>query len=200
MNKKRLGATVASLALVGVIGIGSTLAYFTDRDEETNVITMGHVDIDLDEPIFSGTHENNTITNVVPNQTIVKDPTITLKADSESAYLRAKIEVKGLSDEQVKQLMENINIQEGWELSDDGYYYFQTAVGKTSIDQKFVLFNEVKIPEKWGNEVTKAEFTIDVTAEAIQAENFEPTRVDGKIVAWTYENGEAVTAETYRLK
>ena len=49
MNKKRVTALAVSLSLVAVIGIGATLAYFTDQTDTQNVINMGHVDIDLVE-------------------------------------------------------------------------------------------------------------------------------------------------------
>ena len=45
MKKKSIITMVAALAFVGAIGVGSTLAYFTDNDAATNVVTMGHVDI-----------------------------------------------------------------------------------------------------------------------------------------------------------
>ena len=42
MKKKSL-ALALSLALIAVVGIGSTFAYFTDNDTKTNVVTMGLV-------------------------------------------------------------------------------------------------------------------------------------------------------------
>ena len=70
MKKKSLVSVLAAVCLIAVVGVGSTLAYFTDSDAATNVVTMGHVDIELDEPQFSAENENNTIENVVPNQQI----------------------------------------------------------------------------------------------------------------------------------
>ncbi len=48
MKKKKILTMVAAVALVAVIGVGATLAYFTDKDSKTNVVTMGKVDIDLE--------------------------------------------------------------------------------------------------------------------------------------------------------
>lgn len=211
MNKKKVLTLVAALALVGAVGIGATLAYFTDSDAETNVITMGHVDIDLDEPEFdkpvddpstpdvdeSQEEKDNTIEDITPGQTIVKDPTITVAEDSEDAYVRASIAFTGLTDEQAAELLANINVDDTvWYLGADGYYYYNAVV---AAGQSVVLFDTVVIPETWGNEVADLTFTIDVAAEAIQADNFEPT-VDenGMITAWTYSDGTAITAETYK--
>ena len=99
MNKKRLAVAGLSVGLVAVAGIGATLAYFTDQDVATNVVEMGHVDIELDEPIFSRMYVNNTITNVVPNQSIKKDPTITVGEGSEDCYLRVQLTTEYLDND-----------------------------------------------------------------------------------------------------
>ena len=49
MKNKKLLTAATSVALVAVVGVGATLAYFTDSEEQTNVVNMGHVDIDLTE-------------------------------------------------------------------------------------------------------------------------------------------------------
>ena len=36
MNKKKLGTGLIALALVGVVGIGGSLAWFTDTESKTN--------------------------------------------------------------------------------------------------------------------------------------------------------------------
>ena len=193
MNKKKLIPLLSAVALVAAIGVGSTLAYFTDNDAANNVVTMGHVNIELDEPEFSAENENNTIKNVVPNQTITKDPTITVVAGSESCYLRAKIEITELNAEQIADLLENTNIGEDWVLAEDGYYYYQNSVSKSNEDQTVDLFDTIVIPAEWGNEVADMTFEINVTAEAIQADNFTPeTDEAGVINGWN-----DITAETY---
>lgn len=199
MKKRKVISLVAAVAVVAALGIGATLAYFTDQAEQTNVVTMGHVDIDLEEPKFSDENEDNTITNVVPNQEITKDPTIVVAADSESAYLRVKIEFEGLTEEQIKDFLPGIDIDaEKWVLSADGYYYHQTKITKTGQEQHVPVFTTVHIPERWGNEVADTSFKINVKAEAIQADNFTPTTNDeGQIIGWNYSDGTAITAETY---
>lgn len=208
MNKKKLLVLLTSLTLVAVVGIGATLAYFTDNDEATNVITMGHVDVDLDEPNFdkpvddpttpedeSKEEKDNTIEDVTPGQSIVKDPTITVAEGSEDAYVRATVTFTGLTAEQEAALLANINIDDTvWYLAEDGYYYYNA---KLTAGESAVLFDTVVIPETWGNEVADLTFEIIVSAEAIQADNFEPTTEGDMIVAWTYTDGTAITTETY---
>ena len=193
MKNKKLATLVASLALVAALGVGATLAYFTDSDTALNTITMGNVDIDLEEPEFDPDGDGEgEIDDVKPGQEIVKDPTITVKANSEDAYLRAKITYENLTPEKAKQLEANIAIQNGWVKSNDGYFYYQYVVGKANFDQKIIFFNKVTIPAEWGNEMAEQKFRIDVQAEAIQADNFTPETDNGVINGWN-----DVTPETY---
>ena len=194
MKNKKLISMVVAIALVAVIGVGATLAYFTDKDEVTNVITMGHVDVDLDEPNYEGKDdENNEVKDVEPGQEITKDPTITVVQGSEDAYVRATIAYEGLTDDQIAELA--IVINAGWYFNEaDGYYYYNA---KLAAGESATLFESVKIPETWGNEVADLRFEIIVNAEAIQADNFEPTMDGDMITAWTYTDGTAITAETY---
>lgn len=200
MKNKKLKTLVASLALVAALGIGATLAYFTDSDSATNIITMGNVDIDLDEPNFDPGDDDDTIENVIPNQDIVKDPTITLGEDSERAYIRATItymmddmimnplqasELEALITREGSKLVENTL----WVKGEGNYYYYQNIVEP---GEKVVFFDHVKIPSNWGNEVADKTIQIIVSAEAIQADNFTPDIENGIITGW---NG--VNAETY---
>ena len=49
MSKRKIMLLAAALVMVAVLGIGGTLAYFTDEDTKTNVFTVGNVDIHIDE-------------------------------------------------------------------------------------------------------------------------------------------------------
>ena len=197
------------LAIAGVLGIGAiaggTIAYFTDSDNKTNVITMGHVDVDLEEPGW----ENPD--NVQPGNKYMKDPQITVVEGSEDAYLRAKVTVT-LKDKAGNDVMVNgeqllpalselVEINGGWNPTPDanGYYYYNTKVsGPTTVNLFKIKTDDkgnqytVEIPMSWGNAYSDTVLTIDIVAEGIQADNFEPEMVEGNIVGW---NG--VTAETY---
>lgn len=199
MKKNKIAPFVIALVTMASLGMGATLAYFTDSASAENVITMGKVDIDLDEPNFDPDDDDNEITNVVPNQVIVKDPTITVADSSEDCYVRAQIAFSdNLTVEKQAELLENINIDEKlWYLAPDGYYYYKNEL---SAGQKVVFFDKVVIPEAWGSEMAGASIQLNVLAEAIQADNFKPTidKETGMITAWLYSDGiTAITAETY---
>lgn len=198
-NKKML-----ALALVGVLAVvgltGGTLAYFTDSKVAENTITMGDVDIDLDEPKYDEDHPNKEITDVTPNQEIEKDPTISIKEGSKDAYIRCKISITGdngftLPEGYAEQLEANANIDTTlWKKGNDGYYYYKK---KVTAGDKVSFFTKVKVPETWGSEVANQSISMDVTAEAIQADNFTPAIENGFITGWFMSDGKAVTPDTY---
>lgn len=206
MNKKKVLGLVTALALVGAVGIGATLAYFTDNATVENTFVMGHVDIDLTETTVEKnedgeyvqketeiTDEGLKFENVVPNQTVPKDPTVTVAEGSEDAYIRVTLTFDGLSEEQTAQLLNGIEINDGWVSSGD-YYYYQD---KLTAGESATLFDEVTVPASWGNEMADKSFKIEVKADAIQADSFTPAKNnDGEIVAWTV-GGTDVTIENY---
>ncbi len=200
MKKKQLGLLVLSLATIAVIGVGSTLAYFTDTSVENNVIVMGKVDIDLEEPQFDEENPDKTIEGVLPNQVIVKDPTITIVDGSADCYIRTKIEMNDvLNETQKAELLAELNIDtNSWYMAEDGYYYYNQILStKEDGLKKVVFFDKVTIPEHWGNETVGLEIHLEVSAEAIQSEHFVPQTEDDMITGWFNSKGEAITAETY---
>ena len=176
MNKKSLITMLVALCLVGAVGVGATLAYFTDKTDVSNKVTMGHVDIELFETQNGDeTAEGLVFENIVPGDTLKKDPTVRVAGNSEACFVRVKVEIDGFqfSDEDVAALLADID-EDAWTLS-DGYYYYNEAL---TAGQEATLFDEVKIPAKWGNAYADATFEIKVYAEAIQADNTGDTAVE----------------------
>ena len=152
MKKKSLIATAAAVSLVGVVGIGATLAYFTDKtDEKSNIVTFGHVNIEInetshpipDQRIVVGA-ENDDKTGyvynaVMPGDRVSKDVIINKTDDSADCYIRAKVNFK-VGDKivtnnieapdyiaDIAQLQTNVraNLGPGWSYNPvDGYYYY----------------------------------------------------------------------------
>lgn len=178
MNKKKVWTLAASLTLAAVVGAGATLAYFTDNADTKNVLTMGHVDVELTEPNFDG-GTDNTITGVMPGQTITKDPTITLASGSLDALIRVKLDVTGFEEfdkddgenQYVADVINGLNIDENKWQEVDGYYYYVGTLSDESGKNTAVLFDEVVIPTTWNNEVADMTFKINVSVEAVQADN-----------------------------
>ena len=108
MKKTTKALLLTACALVLVIGsVFGTLAYLTSQDSVTNTFTVGNVAITLDEADVKkdGTYENGHDTRVkaneyhlLPGHTYSKDPTVTVEADSEDAYVRMIVTVKNIDD------------------------------------------------------------------------------------------------------
>lgn len=99
--KKILLCCLCVVALVAASVLG-TLAYLTDRDTAVNTFTVGNVDITLDEeavnPDGTPTPEDDDRVqeneyHLIPGQTYVKDPTMTVKAGSEESYVRMLVTI-----------------------------------------------------------------------------------------------------------
>lgn len=96
--------TLAGLLLVGSIGVGSTVAYFTESDSKTNVFTMGDLDIGLEEPEWDPDPDDGSTpdgTNMYPGCTVYKNPTIknltSGKNGEAPCYARIRINIQDAS-------------------------------------------------------------------------------------------------------
>lgn len=96
MKKKNLVTMLLALTLVGAVGIGATLAYLSDATGAmTNTFTVGSgIDITQDESNeetpddpTDRTEEGNDYTDIQPGDVLVKDPTVTIKANSSECYV-----------------------------------------------------------------------------------------------------------------
>lgn len=97
MNKKK--TIIAAVVLLAVLVVGGAIAYFTDTDTKTNTFTIGNVDISLTEDGWDALADanNNDIPDVaedmMPGESVTKDPTINNLSTKNPAYVFAKVEV-----------------------------------------------------------------------------------------------------------
>lgn len=119
---KALLLSMCAVLLVAV-SIFGTLAYLTDSESVKNTFTVGSVDLSLDEAEVNpdGTYKNDHDDRVkaneyhlLPGHTYYKDPTVTVDAGSEDAYVRMIVTV-----ERIDQLKAALPYSETI-LSDDG--------------------------------------------------------------------------------
>lgn len=186
MNKKKLGTGLVALALVGVVGVGGSLAWFTDTESKTNTFTTGKVDITLTE-YYNDVEQQNGITydNVMPGDTLNKKVEVTLNEDSQDAWVRLALTLETTNQHILNALADENDDNDIMLLDADGtaitvdwtvdggkataIYDVDTKL--TKANSKWIPFTDVKIPESWGNDFAKAEFKLNVKAEAIQSEN-----------------------------
>ena len=98
-NKAMLLA-VCAIALIST-SIFGTITYLTDNDSATNTFTVGNVGLELDEADVKPDGTLDTTERVkeneyylIPGHTYIKDPTVTVTAKSEDAYVRMIVKVE----------------------------------------------------------------------------------------------------------
>lgn len=104
MKKKGLLAILSVVLLVAVVFVG-TMAYFVDKDADINTFTVGQVGITLDEAkvddtgkaIENAARVKQNQYHLLPGHTYDKDPTVSLDAGSEDAYVRMILTVHNAS-------------------------------------------------------------------------------------------------------
>ncbi len=189
--KKKLVTGALLLAFGAVAVTGGTLAYFTDKDAETNTFTVGNVDIELTEPGWKNPETGEPAQGmkdaetVYPGERLAKDPTVE-NIGSNPCFVRVK--VTGL-DQFVEKYGEDAMIGlrtdyvddklgEDWVKHTDGYYYYTKPLvvkGTESeswntglVSKTDALFDQIVIPTQITNNEDAED--IVVTAEAVQAQ------------------------------
>lgn len=220
MKKKNLFTAAASLALVAVIGVGATLAYFTDKtDVKSNVFTTGSVDITLNDTSDSekATEVENGIVyeEVMPGDLLDKNVYVTVDKMSAPSYVGVFVsvdastfgrpeayDVMGLVNDAMMRAgtMNNWNQYPVSVGATDGvlYVYNQVVEPDDQNDVVLDLFSDIQIPTSWGNDFAASRFSINVQAFAAQAENFSEAEfcsmVDGTL---TDANGNVIEFESF---
>ena len=208
MKKKTL-LIIASMILIATISVMGTLAWLTDTDTAVNTFTIGQVDILLDEAdvdengklILDG--ERNPIDRVkeneyhlIPGQTYIKDPTVTVQADSEPSYVRMILTVHNAST--VQAILDKYKLGDfsaligGWDKDIWLYHGFteDIEVGSISFEFRYMetvdadvdpvvlpaLFETLIVPSQVSNTELQAlydgGFKMVVHGHAIQAAGF----------------------------
>ena len=179
MKKKSLVVTMASVAAIAAIGVGSTFAYFTSQDEATNAFTLGDIEIELTEDNWD---EDNGV-NILPMQTIAKDPAVT-NTGLNDAYIflkvtvpQAEVQLEGQEAAEVQDLFTLNNISDNWTLvsEENGVYvyaYNETVAPEASTDALFDSVTLANLVEADYAEVIES-LDINVEAYGVQTVSFE---------------------------
>lgn len=168
MKKKNILLGALALILVAAVSVGGTLALLTASDNVVNTFTVGNVKIDLTEPNYKGDNQK-----LIPGTTIAKDPTVTVKANSEDCYVRVKVTVPDALANYVSLDYNTVD----WTLDDDGYYRYNNLVPASDENNPLpAVFTKVTIDsDATGDQLaalTADDLKITVDAYAVQAASF----------------------------
>ncbi len=144
--KKKATIVVLAFSLVLCFAIGGSLAWLVDGTEKvTNTFSTSDINITLTE--------TTTDYKMVPGNTIAKDPTVTVEANSEACWLFVKVEKSA----NYADYLANYVIADGWNMLDsvDGVYYrevdaetakagtsYQVLVGKDGYTTGYVTVKD----------------------------------------------------------
>jgi len=177
MNRamRKMLVLVACVALVTGLAIGGTVAWLADSTEEVkNTFTPSNVGVELTEST-----ENY---QMIPGQTIAKNPTITVNANSETSYVFVKV----TRTENVDTFL-SYEIADGWEQLDGVDDVYWREVTEQTADQHFAVLadNQVTVKETVTKEqmdnLTEANYPkLTFKAFIIQKAGF-----DSETAAWT---------------
>ena len=189
-SSKKLIASVMACTLVGALAFNGTLAYLTDTEGATNVVTVGKVQIDLEEPGYPG-NNSDEVKRVIPNQEIVKDPQVE-NTGNNAALIYLKVEIPQenftemsldgtLGEKKMQDLFALKGLDGDWELvktepstnadtqkTKTTYVYaYRKPLEKGTTTSK--LFDKVQMKNAIENDLSGNVEDIVVTACAIQA-------------------------------
>lgn len=176
--KKKITITIICAVLSCVCLIGTTFAWLTDKTGDVvNTFTVGDVDIEL-------TETTGDEYKLVPGKEYAKDPTVTVKAKSETCWVFVKV-VKGNNPDSY--LNYTIDTAIWTALTGvDGVYYKEVTYSEA--DQPFTIITGNQVTVK--SELTRTQLqaivdepTLTFTAYAVQREGF-----DNVADAWTAAN------------
>ena len=112
--KKKILAITLCVAMLAIMVVSGTLAYFTDTGAKVNTFTMGKVDIELDEPTYAPSADGKL--KVFPGQSYPKDPTVTIAEDSEDCYLITTVTINKLANLKTLYANDTTGIKQDWGL------------------------------------------------------------------------------------
>jgi hypothetical protein len=198
--QRSLNYKVLVLLLAGIlmctIAVEGTLAWLIDRSETvTNTFTYGDVNIDLEESDTNRDDDDDPDTNeyeMTPGESIDKDPTLTVFADSKACWLYVKM----VKSDNFDDFME-YEMSDGWmQLKDangvdvEGVFYRQVPEGNGVDDMVFEVIKDdtVYVKESVTKEMLNALDpegedanypTLTVVGYAVQYSGFEPEVSEG---------------------
>ena len=187
MKKKNLITAVASVAMVGVIAVGSTLAYLSANDGTlTNTFTFAN-DIVVD--VYETTNESSyasvtsdggkgvgvnggiAYSNLIPGQSLNKNVDLDIDTTFET-YLYVNIKAEG----EATNVMKINDVTSDWtavQVDDNGYGIYRKVNNVSENTDAIDVFNTVIVPDVEGSTSGQSIKNIVIDVWAAQASAFE---------------------------
>lgn len=177
--KKKILAITLCVAMLAIMLVSGTLAYFTDNDAKTNTFTVGNVSIVLTEPKWDAEGAAEAF-DVYPGEALAKDPTVTndgknpcfvrVSVTGWDALINAELSVNNIT---YRTDYVDAKLGENWVLHTDGYFYYTKVMQPADVTD--ALFDQIVIPTDVVNDATGAQYNLEVKAYAVQAQGAKPS-------------------------
>lgn len=213
MKKSKVVLMVLCAVALITVSVLGTLAYLTSQDVVVNTFTLGKVNITLDEtavntegtPIANADRVKENKYHLVPGNTYVKDPTMTVVKGSEESYVRMLLTIncsKEFDDIFAPEVVDLTSIFNGYDANN--WIYAETTRNETantvtyefryketvkpSVDNDIVLeplFDSITVPGEFDSDdmASISNLKITVVGHAIQKLGFNSADA-----AWTAFN------------
>ena len=198
---KKTILTIVLTAIVCFAVVGTTFAFLVDKtDPIVNTFTVGNVDITLTEtdPTPENTADENKY-KMVPGNTIAKDPTVTVKANSEACWLFVKVDESANAKDFIE-----YSAAAGWTTVNDiggieGVYYRKVEMSDADQAFKILAGDAVTVKSSVTKDAIDALYTdgaineealptLTFTAYAVQ---YDAEEIDTAAKAWAIINAPA---------
>lgn len=214
MKKKSLITMLVALTLFAVVGVGATLAYLSSTTETlTNTFTVGSgISIKQDETNVTPTDDDNgprtekgnDYTDIHPGDVLVKDPTVTVEANSTECYVF--MQVTGADELVAKSFTfggydpdkwilvdEDGNDDPTTELKNGTYRYFETVKKNETEAQTLAPLFETVTYDSGVDELATDLPDVTIKSCAVQAANMGDETTSAEVAAfeatvWTNNN------------
>lgn len=184
-RSKALLLSLCAVLLVAASVLG-TMAYLTDTETVTNTFTVGSVGIKLDEADvkLDGTLDTNTRVqaneyHLLPGHTYIKDPTVTVNAGSEDAYVRMIVTVENI--DQLKQALPNSDITTKYYGTDNTFLLQMLCGGWNSDIWQYEGYGESSDGKTGNYEFRYYQAVAKSSNATVLADLFETITVPGEI-------------------
>lgn len=176
--KKKIISFALVISVLAMLATG-TAAYFTAEGTATNVFITGKVDvavvettlIDGEEADYETILDNGKLA-VMPTATVSKIVKVEALPECADTYISATVDVEiQMAEETSEPNLDLITIsfnEADWTLIDGWYYYKGTIKAGEKTE---MLFDTVSFSKDMGNEYQNATATINITAQAVQADH-----------------------------
>lgn len=200
-NVKKALLVCLCLCVVVALTVAGTLAFLTDTQEVVNTFTVGNVDITVDEakvntdgtPVTGADRVTGNEYHLIPGQTYTKDPTMTVEAESEAAYVRMLVTMTHKTE--LDDIRVSLSMLNGWDR--DTWIYKSTTVDTTADTVTYEFWYKEAVAPNGEDVVLDAlfdSFTLPGTLDGDDLksiEGLEITVVGHAIQAAGFENADA---------